>query len=65
MEKKEIKNEICNYLLEITGLKCEDISSISGDISTIYITTKSNKQFALTITEEETEDREIDYEFEL
>lgn len=65
MDKLQLKNEICDHIMQITSLKPNNVDSIESDLSTIYIKTKTNKIINITIIEEEEEDTHIDYEFEL
>ncbi len=64
MDRLELKKQICDHLLQITGIKPSDVISVTSDESNIYINVKPNKSIIVVITEEETHDRSIDYEFE-
>ena len=65
MENKEFKKDVCENILELTGIKYQDVMSISSNNSNkLYIELKNNRRYILTIEEEYETDTNLDYEFE-
>lgn len=64
MEKSNLKQTLYDHILEITSLKERDVVDITRELSVIYITITNDKLVTITISEEEPEDKDIDYELE-
>ena len=64
MEKINLKQTLYDHILEITSLKERDVVDITRELSVIYITITNDKLVTITISEEEPEDKDIDYELE-